>query len=42
LDENPAQSISELKRLNVDPTTVTKRLHDMGKIHKERKWVSHR
>jgi len=42
LDENPAQSTSELARaLNVDRTTVTKHLHDMGKICKEGKWISH-
>jgi len=40
LDENPAQSTSELERLNVEPTTVIKRLHDIGKIHEKRKWVS--
>ena len=40
LDENPAQSTSELaSALNVDRTTVTKRLHDMRKIHKEGKWI---
>ena len=42
LDENPAQSTSEFVReLNVNLTTVIKHLHDMGKIHKEGKWVSY-
>ena len=37
LNENLAQSISELARqLNVDHTTVTKHLHDIGN-HNERK-----
>jgi len=40
LDENLAQSTSKLARaLNVD-RTVTKHLHDLGKIRKERKMDS--
>lgn len=36
LDANPAQTLSELsKALNVTPMAVSKRLHSMGKIHKE-------
>jgi len=42
LGKNPAQSTSELARaLNVDCTTATKHLHDMGKIRKKRKWIQH-
>jgi len=38
LNENLARSTLQLARaLNVDRTTVTKRLHDMGKIRKEGK-----
>lgn len=38
LDENPARSTSELASvLNIDRTTVTKCLHNMGEIHKEGK-----
>lgn len=40
LDEDPSQSTRELgERLEVDHTTVLRRLHDMGKIQKVGKWV---
>jgi len=36
LDENPAQTLLELsKALNVTPVAGSKRLHAMGKTHKE-------
>jgi len=42
LDGNPAQMLLELlKALNGTPKPVSKRLHDMGKIHKQRIWLSH-
>jgi len=42
LDENPAQTLLELsKALNVIPKAVSKRLHAMGKIHKEERWLPH-
>ena len=42
LNENFAQILKELaKKLNVIQATASKHLHDMGKIHKEGKWVSH-
>jgi len=41
LDENPAQTLLELsKALNVTPKAVSKRLHAMGKIHKEGIWLT--
>jgi len=40
LVKNPAQTLLELsKALNVTPKTVSKRLHSMGKIHKEGIWL---
>jgi len=40
LDENPAQTFLELSQaLNVTPEVVSKRLHAMGKIHKEGIWL---
>lgn len=43
LDENTVQTESELaEALNVDRSTVGKRLHAMGKIQKEGKWVPHK
>lgn len=42
LDENSAQTLQELSAaLNVTPMAVSKRLHAMGKIQKEGKWVPH-
>lgn len=42
LDENSTQSTSELVRaLNIGRTIVTKRLHTMGEMLKERKWLPH-
>lgn len=42
LDEDDAQSSVQLaKRLNVDHSTVLRRLHEMGKILKEGKWIPH-
>jgi len=36
LDKNPTQTLLKLSKvLNVTPKTVSKRLHAMGKIHKE-------
>lgn len=41
LDENPTQSIKELSdALDIDKSTVSRRLHAMGKIKKDGKWVS--
>lgn len=43
LDEDPRQSTRELAlHLNVNQSTVLRRLHDMGKIHKVGKWVPHK
>uniref|UniRef100_A0A1I7XL47 HTH_48 domain-containing protein n=1 Tax=Heterorhabditis bacteriophora TaxID=37862 RepID=A0A1I7XL47_HETBA len=40
LDENPSQTQEELaEQLGVDKTTVSRRLHEMGKIRKLGKWV---
>lgn len=40
LDENPAQTQKRLANvLDVDQTTISRRLHAMGKIQKEGKWV---
>lgn len=42
LDEDSAQTLQELaEELNVDKSTVSDRLHAMGKIQKEGKWVPH-
>jgi len=42
LDEDPRQSTRELaEQLQVDHTTVVRRLHEMGKIQKVGKWVPH-
>lgn len=42
LDEDDAQSTIELaQQLNVDQSTVVRRLHAMGKIQKAGKWVPH-
>lgn len=43
LDENATQSIKELptsENLAVDESTVSRRLHTIGKIQKEGKWLS--
>lgn len=43
LDDNPAQSLRELaQQLGVDKSTVSRRLHAIGKIQKEGKWLPHR
>jgi len=43
LDEDPRQSTRELAlRLNVDQSTIVRRLHDLGKINKSGKWVPHK
>lgn len=43
LDEDPRQTTRELAvQLNVDHSTVLRRLHDMGKINKVGKWVPHK
>jgi len=40
LDENPAQMLLKLsKALNVTPKAISKRLHAMRNIHKERIWL---
>lgn len=40
LDENPAQTLKELaQQLEVDTSTISRRLHAMGKIQKEGKWL---
>lgn len=40
LDENSAQSLKELSEaLNVGQTTVYDRLHAMGKVPKDGKWI---
>ena len=42
LDENQTQTLEELSKvLNVSPMVVSKRLHAMGKIQKEGKWLPH-
>jgi len=42
LDENLVQTLLKfLKALNVTPKAVSKRLHAMRKIHKERIWLPH-
>lgn len=42
LDGNPAQTLKELSdSLAVDESTVSRRLHAMGKIQKEGKWLPH-
>lgn len=42
LDENSTQTLEELSAaLQVDKSTVSRRLHAMGKILKEGKWVPH-
>uniref|UniRef100_A0A1I7X9Y5 HTH_48 domain-containing protein n=1 Tax=Heterorhabditis bacteriophora TaxID=37862 RepID=A0A1I7X9Y5_HETBA len=42
LDENPSQTQKELaKQLGVDKATVSRRLHELGKIRKFGKWVPH-
>jgi len=42
LDENPAQMLLELaKALNIIPKAVSKRLHAIGKIHREGICLSH-
>ena len=41
-DENLAPSLKELsENLAVDESTVLRRLHAMGKIQKEEKWLPH-
>uniref|UniRef100_A0A1I7WN46 Arg_repressor domain-containing protein n=1 Tax=Heterorhabditis bacteriophora TaxID=37862 RepID=A0A1I7WN46_HETBA len=41
-DENVSQKQGKLaERLGVDQATVSRGLHEMGKIRKLRKWVSH-
>lgn len=41
-DENPRQTQKELaKKLEVERSTLSHRLHAMGKIQKEGKWVPH-
>lgn len=43
LNENTAQTLKELaEQLNVDESTVSRRLHAMGKIQKEGRWVPHK
>lgn len=43
LDQNTAQSTRELSaQLGVSHTTVLNRLHTLGKIQKEGKWVPHK
>ena len=43
LDEDPRQSTRELAlRLNVDQSTINRRLHELGKINKLGKWVPHK
>ena len=40
LNENPAQTLKELSvALGVDKSTISRRLHALGKIQKEGKWV---
>lgn len=42
LNENPAQTLKELAEiLDVNESTVSRRLHAMGKIQKEGKWLPH-
>ena len=39
-DQNPIQSTSELaEHLNVDQSTVSRRLNEIGKVHKACKWL---
>lgn len=41
LEENSAQTLKQLaESLNVGKSTISDRLHAMGKIHKEGKWVA--
>ena len=43
LDEDPDQSTRErATQMNVDHSTVLRRLHYMGKINKVEKWVPHK
>ncbi|XGW13289.1 hypothetical protein V3C99_013710, partial [Haemonchus contortus] len=42
LDEDPAQTQAELAlELSVNRATISRRLHEMGKIRKLGKWVPH-
>uniref|UniRef100_A0A1I7XPH6 HTH_48 domain-containing protein n=1 Tax=Heterorhabditis bacteriophora TaxID=37862 RepID=A0A1I7XPH6_HETBA len=42
LDENPSETQEELaEQLGVDKATVSRRLHEMGKIRELEKWVPH-
>ena len=43
LDQDPSQSTSELAtQLNVDQSTISRRLNEMGKVHKAGKWVPYK
>jgi len=43
LDQDPSQSTSELAtQLNVDQSTISRRLNGMGKVHKAGKWVPYK
>lgn len=42
LDDNPCQTQKELaEQLGVTQPAISDRLHAMGKIHKEGKWIPH-